>query len=196
MMNFLSIVRPSLVRRVISRKRVEIQETYMSVMMRRLQVLLFLLPQEVALVGTEIVVDNAGNIFGVEIRGSDKAVIPLIPPFVEKIKNSSLSESRGSIVKSIGKLASSIALDEASTAANVPSASMIMLMQMQQESQQLQQQIYFQQAIMQREVEVQIKGVKVWMKGQREVMLRVLKEMKKRDKKEKKKARERKAFFS
>jgi hypothetical protein len=43
MLNFLWIVRPSLVKRVMRRKKVERQETFMSTMMRRLQVLLFLL---------------------------------------------------------------------------------------------------------------------------------------------------------
>jgi hypothetical protein len=50
----------------------------------------------------------------------------------EKMKNSSLSERRGSIVKSIDRLASSIASGKASTAASASSASMMpMLMMMQ-----------------------------------------------------------------
>jgi hypothetical protein len=83
----------------------------------------------------------------------------------EKTKNSSLSERRGSIVKSTDKLASSIASDEASAATSASSASMMpmfMVMQMQQQQQQsqhLQQQMHYQQFMVQKEVEMQLKGV-------------------------------------
>jgi hypothetical protein len=49
-----------------------------------------------------------------------------------------------------------------------------------------QQQMQFQQAIMQREVEMQIKGLKAQMKEHSEAMMKFLKEMKKEDKKKKK----------
>jgi len=58
----------------------------------------------------------------------------------EKTKNSSLSEKRGSIVKSIDKLASSISADEANTAAAASTSGgimpMMLMMQMQQQQQQ------------------------------------------------------------
>jgi hypothetical protein len=110
----------------------------------------------------------------------------------EKTKNS-LSEKRGSIVKSIDKLASSIATDEASAVAVASSSSMMpmfMVMQMQQQSQ---QQMQFQQAFLQREVETQIKGVEAQVKGQGEAMMKVLHAIKKRDKKERKKKKKKRA---
>jgi len=112
----------------------------------------------------------------------------------EKSKNS-LSEKRGSIVESIDKLASSIATDEASVVAVASSSSMmpmfmVMQMQMQQQSQ---QQMQFQQAFLQREVETQIKGVEAQVKGQGEVMMKVLHAIKKRDKKERKKKKKKRA---
>jgi hypothetical protein len=65
----------------------------------------------------------------------------------EKTK-SSLSDKRGSIVKSIDKLASSIASDEASSAASASSASMMpMFMMLQMQQQQQQQQMQLQQLI-------------------------------------------------
>jgi hypothetical protein len=116
----------------------------------------------------------------------------------EKTKNS-LSEKRGSIVKLIDKLASSIATDEAKSTASESFASlmlMFMIQQMQQQQQQSQQQmqlqLQLQQAIMQRDVEMQINGAEVQMKGQSEVMLRVLIDMKKRDKKKKKRKKKKK----
>jgi len=48
---------------------------------------------------------------------------------------------------------------------------MFMVMQMQQ---QLQQQLQFQQALMQRDVEMQIRGVEAQVKGQGEAMMKVL----------------------
>jgi hypothetical protein len=50
-----------------------------------------------------------------------------------------------------------------------------------------------QQAIMQQEVEMQTKGIKAQMKGQTEVMMTLLKGLKKKEQKEKKKRRKRKA---
>jgi hypothetical protein len=72
----------------------------------------------------------------------------------EKTKNS-LSDKRGSIVKSIGKLASSIMSDEANSAASASSASMVML-QMQLQQQQQQQ---MQQAFMQSQMEFQMRRI-------------------------------------
>jgi len=96
----------------------------------------------------------------------------------------SLSERRGSIVKSMDKLASSIvSTDEANSAAAGSSSSMMpmfLVMQMQQQAQQqsqqqqLQQQLQFQQALMQRDVESQIKGVEAQVRDQREAMMKVL----------------------
>jgi len=79
---------------------------------------------------------------------------------ISKKTKSSQSERRGSIVKSIDKLASSIATDEANSAAAASSSSMMpmfLALQMQQQAQQqaqqqqLQQQLQFQQSLLQRD---------------------------------------------
>jgi hypothetical protein len=102
----------------------------------------------------------------------------------EKTKNSSLSEKRGSIVKSIDKLASSISADEANTAAVASTSGgvmpMMLMMQMQQqqqyEQQMQQQQMMQQQAFMQSQMEVQLKAMQD----------RLFKKLKKDKKKQKK----------
>jgi hypothetical protein len=115
----------------------------------------------------------------------------------EKTKNSSLSEKRGSIVKSIDKLASSIASNEISSAATASSLTMmpmLMVMQMQQQQvQMMQQQMEFQWYLLHRYMEMQIKGVGAQVKGQGDVMMKVLEELKKREKKECKKRKKKKA---
>jgi hypothetical protein len=113
----------------------------------------------------------------------------------EKTKNSQ-SERRGSIVKSIDKLASSIATYEANPAAASSSSSsmmpMFLALQMQQQAQhqaqqqQLQQQLQFQQSLLQRDVELQIRGVEAQVKGQGEAMMKVLSSLKMRERKERK----------
>jgi len=105
----------------------------------------------------------------------------------EKTKNSSLSEKRGSIVKSIDKLASSISADEANTAAMASTSGgimpMMLMMQMQQqqqyEQQMQQQQMMQQQAFMQSQMEVQLKAMQA----------RLFKKLKKDKKKQKKRAK-------
>jgi len=105
----------------------------------------------------------------------------------EKTKNSSLSEKRGSIVKSIDKLASSISADEANTAAVASTSGgvmpMMLMMQMQQqqqyEQQMQQQQMMQQQAFMQSQMEVQLKAMQN----------RLFKKLKKDKKKQKKRAK-------
>ncbi len=112
----------------------------------------------------------------------------------EKTKNS-ISNKRGSIVKSIDKLASSIASDEANSAVTITSSviiPMIMVMQ-QQQLQQLQQQMQFQKALLQRGVVMQIKGAEVQVKSLSEVMMKVLRGMKRKEQKEKKKKMKKKA---
>jgi len=106
----------------------------------------------------------------------------------EKTKNS-LSEKRGSIVKSIDKLASSLTTDDANNAA-MASASvsssmmpMMFMMQMQhqqqmQQQQQQQQQQQMQQVLLQTQLEMQMKGF--------------MKKLKKKEKKKKKKKAKRK----
>lgn len=76
------------------------------------------------------------------------------------------SLSLWSVVKSVDKLPSSIASDEANSAATATSASMMPMLMVMQQQQQSQQQMQLQQAIMQHEVEMQIKGVKAQMKEQ------------------------------
>ena len=105
----------------------------------------------------------------------------------EKTKNSSLSEKRGSIVKSIDKLASSISADEANTAAAASTSGgimpMMLMMQMQQQQQyqqqMQQQQMMQQQAFMQSQMEVQLKAMQA----------RLFKKLKKDKKKQKKRAK-------
>jgi len=94
----------------------------------------------------------------------------------EKTKNSQ-SKRRGSIVKSIDKLASSIATDETNSAAAASSSSMMPMFlalqrQQQAQQQQLQQQLQFQQSLLQRDVEMQIRGVEAPVKGQGEAMMK------------------------
>jgi hypothetical protein len=59
----------------------------------------------------------------------------------------------------------------------------------QQQQQQLQQQMQFQQAFLQREVGIQIKGVEAQVKSSSETMMKVLRGMKRKEQKEKKKRR-------
>jgi hypothetical protein len=106
----------------------------------------------------------------------------------EKIKNS-LSEERGSIVKSIDKLASCLTTDEANSAAMASASAssgmmpMMLMMQMQQQQQmQLQyqqQQQMMQQAFMQSQMELQVKS----MQGQ------MLRKLRKKERKRKRKAK-------
>jgi len=115
----------------------------------------------------------------------------------EKTKNS-LSEKRGSIVKSIDKLASCLTADEANSAAMASASAssgmmpMMLMMQMQHQQQQQQQmqlqyqqqQQMMQQAFMQSQMELQVKT----MQG------RMLRKLRKKERKRKKKAkRKRKA---
>jgi len=115
----------------------------------------------------------------------------------EKTKNS-LSEKRGSIVKSIDKLASCLTTDEANSAAMASASAssgmmpMMLMMQMQHQQQQQQQmqlqyqqqQQMMQQAFMQSQMELQVKS----MQG------RMLRKLRKKERKKKKKAkRKRKA---
>jgi hypothetical protein len=100
----------------------------------------------------------------------------------EKMKNSSLSDKRGSIVKSIDKLASSISADEASTSGGIMLMMLMMQMQQQQQyQQQMQQQMMMQQqAFMQSQMEVQLKAMQD----------RLFKKLKKDNKKQKKREKE------
>jgi len=114
----------------------------------------------------------------------------------EKTKNS-LSEKRGSIVKSIDKLASCLTADEANSAAMASASAssgmmpMMLMMQMQHQQQQQQMQLQYQQqqqmmqqAFMQSQMELQVKS----MQG------RMLRKLRKKERKRKKKAkRKRKA---
>jgi len=62
-------------------------------------------------------------------------------------------------------------------------------MQMQQQAQaqqQAQQQLQFQQSLLQRDVELQIRGVEAQVKGQGEAMMKVLSSLKMRERKERK----------
>jgi hypothetical protein len=109
----------------------------------------------------------------------------------EKTTNSSLSEKRGSIVKSIDKLASSISADEANTAAMASTSGgiMPMMLMMQMQQQQYQQQIAQQQQQYQQQMQQQ-----AFMQSQMEVQLKamqdkLLKKLKKDKKKKKNRAK-------
>jgi hypothetical protein len=116
----------------------------------------------------------------------------------EKTKNSSLSEKRGSIVKSIDKLASSISADEANTAAAASTSGgimpMMLMMQMQQQQQYQQQMQQQQQQYQQQMQQQQMMQQQAFMQSQMEVQLkamqdRLFKKLKKDKKKQKKRAK-------
>jgi len=158
-----------------------------------------------------------GDGVGVLVDGGRgyKEVVPHIPPFITQQSASELvvglarlqptpqplSEKRGSIVKSIDKLASSITTDEANSAAMASASSgmmpmmlmMLMMQQQQQHQQQIvqqeqqyqqqmqQQQMMQQQAFMQSQMELQLKAM------QDRLFRNLKKDVKKRKKRAKKK---------
>jgi hypothetical protein len=120
----------------------------------------------------------------------------------KKRKKSSLSEKRGSIVKSIDKLASSITTDEANSAAMASASSgmmpmMLMMLMMQQQQQQHQQQIVQQEQQYQQQMQQQqMMQQQAFMQSQMELQLKAMqdrlfrnlkKDVKKRKKRAKKK---------